>query len=223
MRKIVKNILKEYDKQFFIKESFDRPFININKIDEFNYLCGDDKPMVKFTIRPYYNKIDCEEYLLEEVKTKIYEISWDWVVDTTQDDKTTPNWVKATTSSIKVIDNFIKDLEPNIILFNETEKTDIIYRGSNFIDKIRGIFDNQFLICSNYNNELDVNRIYLIKKSLTNYGLEKINKTHEQCGGDINLIREDILYPKKSKLKGIKKKLYKENQLKRIILNTIYR
>jgi hypothetical protein len=219
MKNSLRKIIKE---ELFINESFDKPFNNISKIDDFTYTCGDEKPLVKFTIRPYYKKIDCEEYLLNKIDSKIYEISWDWVYGVGEKEKTTSNWVKATTSSIKVIDQFNRDLKPNIILFNETENTQVIYRGFNFIEKIRTIFGDNFLVCSNHNEELDVNRVYLIKKELSTYGLDKIEKMNEQCDLGVDVIRERALKPKKRDLKGIKRKLFKETQLKRVALKTIY-
>lgn len=219
MESLIKKILRD---DLFINESFDRPFNNITKIDDFTYICGDEKLLVKFTIRPYYKKIDCEEYLLDKVDSKIYEISWDWVYGVGEDEKTIPNWVKATTSSIKVIDQFSRDLKPNIILFNETENTQVVYRGVNFIEKIRTVFGDDFLVCSKHNEELDVNRVYLIKKELSTYGMDRIEKTNEQCDTGFDVIRERILKPKKRDLKGIKKKLFKEAQLKRVVMKTIY-
>jgi len=218
----MKNLIKIIKEELFINESFDKPFENVLKIDDFTYTCGDEKPLVKFTIRPYYKKIDCENYLLDKVDSKIYEISWDWIYGVNGEEKTTSNWVKATTSSIKIIDQFNRDLKPNIILFNETENTQIIYRGFNFIEKIRTIFGDNFLVCSNYNEELDVNRVYLIKKELSTYGLDRVKKTNEQCGIGFDVIREKVLKPKKRDLKGIKRKAFKETQLKRIVMKSIY-
>ena len=219
MKNLIKKILKE---DLYLNESFDKPFRDISKIGDFTYVCGDEKPLVKFTIRPYYKKIDCEEYLLDKVNSKIYEVSWDWVYGVGEEDKTTFNWVKATTSTIKVIDQFNRDLKPNIILFNETENTQVIYRGFNFIEKIRTIFGDNFLVCSRHNEELDVNRVYLIKKELSTYGLDRIEKTNEQCILGFDIIKERAQKPKKRDLKGIKRKLFKEVQLKRVVLKTIY-
>jgi len=204
-----------------LKESFDKPFKNIEKINEFTYLCGDDNMLSKFIFRPYFKDIGCKEYLIEK-PTKIYEVSWDWLSSVNDKEKTKTNWVKSTTTSFKVIDSFIRDINPNTIVINETENTSVIYRGVNFLDKIKTLFYYRFVICVNYDEELDTNRIYLIKKELTTYGMERINKTHEQCGGDINLIRENILFPKEENLKGIKLKEFKDKQTKSILFRKIY-
>jgi hypothetical protein len=224
MRSLIKEILdkqKPHYKEKFVNENFDKPFNTIRKVDEFTYTCGDEKQLIKYNFRPSYSKIGCHQYLKTE-PNKVYELSWNWLYGVDGEDKTTNNWVKSTTSGLSIIDRFIRDVNPNIIFFNETEQTSIIYRGVNFLDKIKNIFSHKFLVCSDFNSETNSRKIYLIKKELTTYDDDKITKTHEQCGGDYNVIRERILFPKKRNLTGIKRKNFNNQQLRRIIYSEIY-
>jgi hypothetical protein len=222
MRPIINKILKEIKfNQYILNESFDKPFNNVEKIDDLTYLCGDGDMLVKFVFRPYFKDFGCKKYLNSE-PTKVYEISWDWLPDVNDENKTKSNWVKATTTSFKIIDSFNRTTSPNVIVINETENTSVIYRGDNFLEKTKTLFDNKFVVCREYDNDMDINRIFLIKKELTNYALDRINKTYEQCGGDFNLIRENILFPKKKNLKGIKLKQFKDKQIKQLLFREIY-
>lgn len=224
MRTIIQKILdklknKSVIQEMILNESFDKPFNSYKKIDDFNYIVVDtyNNDIVKINFKLSVNDLTGNDCFITKPKD-IYEISCDWISD---DYVIKENYKKLTTTLIPVIDNFINEIDPDVIVLNSGvwfENFKIEYKGLKFEDKLWLLFTNHHINKQPKNRDV----LYVTKKQISKGGWESMIKTHKQCGGDFDDIREHMLNPKKNNLRGIKLRNYKENQIRRIILRDIY-
>jgi hypothetical protein len=207
-------------KDFLLKEVYDKPFNNLSKIDYNTYIVDEDGFGVKYNIKDRYDvEIIPKNYIKEGVEV-FSEISWEWTKETPQELKTVYNWLRSTTTSFKVIDRFIREENPNVIMFSATEKTFNVYNSDLFIDHLKSLFGQKYYIVKDLGD--DVLRVFIIKKSVSYYSDDMVNKTYGQCGGDIEDIKKRILKPNKNDYKGIRRNDLIKEQIKRIILKKRY-
>ena len=105
-------------------------------------------------------------------------------------------------------------------MFSATEKTFNVYNSDLFIDYLKSLFGQNYYITKELDG--DVLRVFIIKKDISYYADDIINKTHEQCGGSIEDIKKRILRPNKNNYKGIRRNDLIKEQIKRVILKKIY-
>lgn len=211
---------KKIIKECLINEVFDVPFNNLSKTDDNTYIVDENGIGIKYTFRGRYDsEIIPKNYVKNDIGL-FYEISWDWVKDVLEELKTTTNWIRSTSTSFKVLDDFIRNEDPKVIMFSTTEKTFNIYNNDLFINHLTNIFGQKYYITKEQNG--DVLRVFLIRKDISHYADDMINKTYQQNGGDINEIRKRILYPNKRYFKGIRRNSLIKEQIKRILLKKRY-
>lgn len=117
-------------------ETFNEKLKNIEKIDSFEYKISDENIEAIINFTNQNNIHDLPNVVTDIIKVNnYYVVNWRW--KEIKGDKPF-NWVRTTNTVFDVIDNFTKDVKPQIIKFNGTDKNlDKFYKSRNFQNKIR--------------------------------------------------------------------------------------
>jgi len=222
--KLLRKVIKEEDFiKYKINESFDKPFSNVRKIDNYNYVVDESDVVGNFTFRTIYNngELPKSDIYVDKIKT-YYEISWNWGSDMSNDLKTPYNWTRMTTTSFKIIDDFIRTINPNIIRFGtQTGGNEKIYRNEEFQMKLATLFRDHYHFIIDFNRRTDILRLYLINKEYSRLLEGNINKRAEFCT-NLEESKKYWLYPHKRDRKGIIKNDLRKEQIKRILYQWKY-
>jgi len=205
--------------KYGINESFDKPFLNFTKVNNFEYLVYNGDIEGYFIFRRGHNDgVTLNSCCLIEKIDTYYDISWRWGDNVPDEVKTAANWVRMTASSFNIIDDFIRTVHPLVIKFgSHTGGNAKIYYNEHFIDKLRTIFGEHFDVF--VDKEMD--RTFLVNKEVSQRSLDNIEKR----GRDYTNMSESWnywKYPKKRNHRGgIKNDIIKE-QIKRVLYKWKY-
>ena len=205
--------------KYQINESFDKPFNNIEKINNTKYVVNEDDVEAVFTFKVFFNTdLALEKYPINNNEIKVYyEVSWAWGYNMSDELKNVYNWIRMTSTTFKILDDFIRTMKPKVIKFSsQTEGNFKVYFNPNFIDKLETIFSEKFDVITDIKSE----RILLVDKSVHRLYEEKIiklmeNNTFEQAS-------KLAKYPNKKNYKGIQRNDMVKQQQKRILYKLKY-
>jgi hypothetical protein len=214
---IVRKIINEQlFKQHQINESFDSPFNNFTRIDEFRYTVEQDGVSGIFTFHMLYNNNNLPPRLIyNDMVNTYYEVSWAWGRDMENSLKTPANWMRLTSTALKVIDDFIRSERPTVIKFsNRTEGNLKIYKNERFIDVLRTIFRSHYHVIPEWIDDENI-VLFLINKEVSRLSESSILKRAE-CT-NLEEATKYFKYRKKRDKKGIVRNDAVKEQKKKIL------
>ena len=221
--KIIRKIINEQlFKQHQIDESFDRPYNNFVKIDDFRYTVEQDGVSSVFSFHRQYNNNNLPNRLIYNNLVNIYyEVSWAWGKDMKNNLKTPANWMRLTATAFKVIDDFIRTEQPKVIKFsNQTEGNLKIYKNERFIDILRTIFSDHYNVVPEWLDEETI-VLYMFDKEVSRVAESSILKRAENCT-NLEEATNYFKYRKKREKKGIVRNDAVKYQKKKILYMSKY-
>ena len=128
-KEVVKRLYNEYKEQY-LNEIFETP-LEFKQIDSTKYQAGN---LAIFTFKREY---DFSSVPFDTTMYKIpfyWGISWIWINDISEEEKTIKNWLKVTSTSFKIIDDFIrqKDYPPVLEFSGQTQTHKNVYHSVSF-------------------------------------------------------------------------------------------
>jgi hypothetical protein len=215
---LIKKLYEEY-KKGYLNELYDTP-LKFKREDNNKYevFFEDNQPIAYFRFSFMYNigdsPIDYRKYNLD----KYWDISWYWSSGIDNKLKNSNNFIKITSTSFKIVDDFIRNNNHPVLLGfgGLSEQHERIYSNKTFIDRWEVLFGEKYYV------EWKNDKLWIINKNFHKIDESRLLKHSIHQQKPISEIYRNLKYPNKNNYKGILRNNLIKEQIKRIILKSIY-